>query len=130
MTGEIKRVVRRRPTPPPRLSTGWLHTVCACVQVVAYDGSQFAGFQFQPKARTVQGELEKAAARVLLPAGRVVGGCLGGGWLAGRGRGRVIGPVVEMVVRGWVVVWWWSCLPGRKQGHWDGSIQCSFSQLS
>lgn len=41
--------------------------------VVAYDGSDFAGFQFQPKVRTVQGELEKAAARVLLPAGRVVG---------------------------------------------------------
>lgn len=43
------------------------------VQVVAYDGSDFAGFQWQPKARTVQGEIEKAAARVLLPAGRVVG---------------------------------------------------------
>ncbi|WIA08941.1 hypothetical protein OEZ85_008358 [Tetradesmus obliquus] len=41
---------------------------------VAYDGSHFAGFQYQtPKVRTVQGELERAAARVLLPAGRVVG---------------------------------------------------------
>lgn len=59
------------------------------VQVVAYDGSQFAGFQFQPKARTVQGELEKAAARVLLPAGRVVGG-LGrvGGWVGEQLVGR------------------------------------------
>jgi tRNA pseudouridine(38-40) synthase len=44
---------------------------------VAYDGSDFAGFQFQPKVRTVQGELEKAAARVLLPAGRVVGARIG-----------------------------------------------------
>lgn len=41
---------------------------------MAYDGSNFAGFQYQtPKVRTVQGELERAAARVLLPAGRVVG---------------------------------------------------------
>jgi hypothetical protein len=44
------------------------------LQTVAYDGSNFAGFQYQtPKVRTVQGELERAAARVLLPAGRVVG---------------------------------------------------------
>ncbi|KAF6266810.1 pseudouridine synthase [Scenedesmus sp. NREL 46B-D3] len=44
------------------------------MQTVAYDGSSFAGFQYQtPKVRTVQGELERAAARVLLPAGRVVG---------------------------------------------------------
>lgn len=44
------------------------------MQTVSYDGSSFQGFQYQtPKVRTVQGELEKAAARVLLPAGRVVG---------------------------------------------------------
>jgi tRNA pseudouridine38-40 synthase len=44
------------------------------LQTVAYDGSNFAGFQYQtPKVRTVQGELERAAGRVLLPAGRVVG---------------------------------------------------------
>lgn len=41
---------------------------------VAYDGSELAGFQWQAgKVRTVQGELERAAARVLLPASRVVG---------------------------------------------------------
>jgi len=44
------------------------------LQTIAYDGTNFAGFQYQtPKVRTVQGELEKAAARVLLPTGRVVG---------------------------------------------------------
>lgn len=41
---------------------------------MSYDGSNFQGFQYQtPKVRTVQGELEKAAGRVLLPASRVVG---------------------------------------------------------
>lgn len=45
-----------------------------CLQLISYDGSNFQGFQYQtPKVRTVQGELEKAAARVLLPTGRVVG---------------------------------------------------------
>lgn len=65
---------------PPLLRThGGSLTHCTSTQVVAYDGSDFAGFQFQPKVRTVQGELEKAAARVLLPAGRVVGGCQSAG---------------------------------------------------
>lgn len=44
------------------------------MQTVAYDGTNFQGFQYQTtKVRTVQGELEKAAGRVLLPVGRVVG---------------------------------------------------------
>ncbi|GBF90172.1 tRNA pseudouridine(38,39,40) synthase [Raphidocelis subcapitata] len=41
---------------------------------VAYDGTKFAGFQWQAgNVRTVQGELEKAAARVMMPASRAVG---------------------------------------------------------
>lgn len=44
------------------------------LQTVAYDGTDFAGFQFQAgKVRTVQGELEKAVSRVLMPASRCVG---------------------------------------------------------
>ncbi|MGL5296083.1 MAG: tRNA pseudouridine(38-40) synthase TruA [Culicoidibacterales bacterium] len=33
--------------------------------IVAYDGSQFAGYQRQPNDRTVQGELEHAISRIL-----------------------------------------------------------------
>ncbi|KAF5833246.1 pseudouridine synthase [Dunaliella salina] len=41
---------------------------------IAYDGAEFAGFQFQPvKVRTVQGELEKAATRLFLGCSRMVG---------------------------------------------------------
>lgn len=65
------------PSPPLLRTRAQPHTAPPPAQVVAYDGSDFAGFQFQPKVRTVQGELEKAAARVLLPAGRVVGGWSG-----------------------------------------------------
>ncbi|GFR40308.1 hypothetical protein Agub_g842, partial [Astrephomene gubernaculifera] len=42
--------------------------------VVAYDGSEFAGFQFQPgKVRTVQGELERCAQRLFHGCSRMVG---------------------------------------------------------
>ncbi|PNW79181.1 hypothetical protein CHLRE_09g405150v5 [Chlamydomonas reinhardtii] len=42
--------------------------------VVAYDGSEFAGFQFQPgKVRTVQGELERCAKRLFVGCSRMVG---------------------------------------------------------
>lgn len=41
-------------SPEPRA----LHGVCL---KVAYDGSEFAGYQLQPAQRTVQGELERAA---------------------------------------------------------------------
>ncbi|GLC53532.1 hypothetical protein PLESTB_000759800 [Pleodorina starrii] len=42
--------------------------------VVAYDGSEFAGFQFQPgKVRTVQGELERCAKRLFHGSSRMVG---------------------------------------------------------
>jgi tRNA pseudouridine38-40 synthase len=42
--------------------------------LVRYDGTNFAGFQFQtPGVRTVQGELEKALSRVVPLRGRVVG---------------------------------------------------------
>ena len=40
-------------------SEGTLHGVCL---VVAYDGTGFAGYQLQPAQRTVQAELERAAA--------------------------------------------------------------------
>ncbi|WP_163971974.1 tRNA pseudouridine(38-40) synthase TruA [Oceanobacillus halotolerans] len=32
--------------------------------IVSYDGSQFSGFQIQPKNRTVQGEIEKALQKI------------------------------------------------------------------
>lgn len=32
--------------------------------IVSYDGTEFAGFQYQPKQRTVQGELEKALKKI------------------------------------------------------------------
>jgi len=38
-----------------------LHGVCLAV---AYDGTEFAGYQVQPGQRTIQGELERAAAKL------------------------------------------------------------------
>jgi len=40
---------------------------------VAYDGTDYAGFQVQPNARTVQGELERAISKVCDEAVRVTG---------------------------------------------------------
>src|SRR5439155_326362 len=40
---------------------------------VAYDGTVYAGFQVQPNARTVQGELERAISKVCDEAVRVTG---------------------------------------------------------
>jgi tRNA pseudouridine38-40 synthase len=40
---------------------------------VAYDGTDYAGFQVQPNARTVQGELERAISQVCDEAVRVTG---------------------------------------------------------
>jgi len=42
--------------------------------VVEYDGTQYFGFQIQPNAPTIQGELEAALAKVLGGPVRVVGG--------------------------------------------------------
>lgn len=42
--------------------------------VVEYDGTQYFGFQIQPNAPTIQGELEAALAKVLGEAVRIVGG--------------------------------------------------------
>src|SRR5699024_2661146 len=32
--------------------------------VISYDGTEFSGFQIQPKQRTVQGEIEKALEKI------------------------------------------------------------------
>jgi len=40
---------------------------------VSYDGSSFSGFQVQPQARTVQGELEKALSQCFEKCPRIVG---------------------------------------------------------
>ncbi len=41
---------------------------------VEYDGYDFLGFQYQPRGRTVQGELEEAMARITRQRVRIVGG--------------------------------------------------------
>lgn len=42
--------------------------------VVEYDGTEYFGFQIQPNAPTIQGELEAALAKVLGESVRIVGG--------------------------------------------------------
>lgn len=64
-------------------------------QTIAYDGTDFAGFQFQAGgARTVQSVLERAAARALRPAGRAAA--------AGRtdGGAHAAGQVAHLDARG------------------------------
>ncbi|MDI3522677.1 MAG: tRNA pseudouridine38-40 synthase, partial [Bacillota bacterium] len=41
--------------------------------VLAYDGTDFAGFQVQPGKRTVQGELTAALAKILGEEVKVIG---------------------------------------------------------
>lgn len=43
------------------------------VLLVSYDGTEFSGFQKQPKGRTVQGELERAAAEIFGRETKVAG---------------------------------------------------------
>lgn len=70
---------------------------------VEYDGSDFAGFQVQPGARTVQGELEAALARLsggrrvtVAAAGRTDAGVHASGQvIAFRYGGRLAGPELE-----------------------------------
>jgi tRNA pseudouridine38-40 synthase len=71
-----------------------------------YDGTNFAGFQLQPAARTVQGELETALARlaggervVVDGAGRTDRGVHAlGQVIAFTYRGRVAGPVLQRAI--------------------------------
>jgi tRNA pseudouridine38-40 synthase len=71
-----------------------------------YDGTNFAGFQLQPVARTVQGELETALARlaggervVVDGAGRTDRGVHAlGQVIAFTYRGRVAGPVLQRAI--------------------------------
>jgi tRNA pseudouridine38-40 synthase len=71
-----------------------------------YDGTNFAGFQLQPAARTVQGELETALARlaggervVVDGAGRTDRGVHATGQvIAFTYRGRVAGPVLQRAI--------------------------------
>jgi tRNA pseudouridine38-40 synthase len=71
-----------------------------------YDGTNFAGFQLQPAARTVQGELETALARlaggervVVDGAGRTDRGVHAAGQvIAFTYRGRVAGPVLQRAI--------------------------------
>jgi tRNA pseudouridine38-40 synthase len=75
---------------------------------VEYDGTDFAGFQIQPNARTVQGELETALARLSDGARRPVDGAgrtdagvhADGQVIAFDYEGRLTGPELEAALNG------------------------------
>ena len=79
---------------------------CATARRCEYDGTDFAGFQLQPNARTVQGELEAALARlaggervVVDGAGRTDTGVHATGQvIAFTYRGRLTGTALQQAV--------------------------------
>jgi hypothetical protein len=48
--------------------------------MVSYDGTEYAGWQLQPAARTVQGEFERALSTALQEGRRTLCICAAGGW--------------------------------------------------
>ncbi len=59
--------------------------------MVSYDGTEYAGWQLQPAARTVQGEFERALSTALQEGRRTLCICAAGGWC-----GCVVGKLLSL----------------------------------